>query len=275
MKIFTKIIGITVIIAAIAGLVICIGGIVGVWMAREPLAAGLTNTFELLSTTLKATTDGLTVADRSLSQASDTVKALENTIRTMGKAVEDTTPLMESISKLMGSGLPDAILATQSALTSAQSSARSVESTLALLTSFPLLPIEPYQPEVPLTDALGNVSASLDPIPQSFVSMEDSLRTSKGNIIMLSAQINIIANNVSELRANLTDAQQVLSQYQAVLGTLQKQVDATLVNLPGLLNGLAWGVTIILVWLGLTQVGLLYQGFEMVGAEGKEELEND
>lgn len=275
MKIFTKIIGITVIIAAIAGLIICIGGIVGVWMVREPLAAGLTNTFELLSTTLQATTDGLTVADRSLSQASDTVKALENTIRTMGKAVEDTSPLMESISNLMGSGLPDAILATQSALNSAQSSARSVESTLALITSFPLLPIKPYQPEVPLTDALGNVSASLDPIPQSFTSMEDSLNTSKGNIIMLAAQVNIIANNVSELRANLTDAQQVLSQYQAVLSTLQKQVDATLASLPQLLNGLAWGVTIILVWLGLTQVGLLYQGFEMVGGEGKEDQENN
>jgi hypothetical protein len=193
----------------------------------------------------------------------------------MGNAVEDTTPLMDSISKLMGTGLPDAILATQSALTSAQSSARSVESTLALITSFPLLPIEPYQPEVPLTDALGNVSASLDPIPQSFTSIEDSMKTSKGNITMLAAQINIIANNVSELRTNLNDAQQVLSQYQMVLGTLQKQVDATLVNLPQLLNGMAWGVTIILVWLGLTQVGLLYQGFEMVGAEGKEEPENN
>ena len=71
MRNITYIIGITVIIAAIAGLVICIGGIVGVWMAREPLATSLTNTFDLLGTTLKATSDGLTVADQSLSQAAN------------------------------------------------------------------------------------------------------------------------------------------------------------------------------------------------------------
>jgi peptidoglycan hydrolase CwlO-like protein len=171
----------------------------------------------------------------------------------------------------MGKDLPDAILATQSALTSAQSSAKSVESTLTLITAFPLLPFDPYQPEVPLTEALGEVSTSLDPIPQSFVAMEDSLKTSKGNMTMLSAQVAVIANNVGELKTNLADAQKVLSQYQTVLGTLQQQIDAVLGNLPQLLNIMAWVLTVIFVWLGLTQVGLLYQGFEMVGAEGEKE----
>jgi methyl-accepting chemotaxis protein len=271
MQFITKIIGFTVIIAAIAGLVICIGGTVAVWMAREPLATGLTNTFDLLGTTLKATTDGLTVADQSLSQATNTVTALENTIRTMGKAVGDSVPLVDSLSILMGKDLPDAILATQSALTSAQSSAKSVESTLTLITAFPLLPFDPYQPEVPLTEALGEVSISLDPIPQSFAAMEGSLQTSKGNMTMLSAQVAVIANNVGELKTNLADAQKVLSQYQTVLGTLQQQIDAVLGNLPQLLNIMVWVLTVIFVWLGLTQVGLLYQGFEMVGAEGEKE----
>ena len=267
MKIITKIIGITVIIAAIAGLIICIGGIVGVWMVRGPLATGLTNTFDLLGTTLKATSDGISVADQSLSQAANTVTALENTIRTMGKAVGDSVPLVDSLSTLTGKDLPDAILATQSALTSAQSSARSVESTLTLLTAFPLLPIDPYQPEVPLTDAMGEVSASLDPIPQSFAAMEDSLRTSKGNLIMLSAQVAVIANNVGELKTNLADAQKVVTQYQTNLATLQHQIDATLTSLPQFINIMAWLLTVIFVWLGLTQVGLLYQGIEMVGEE--------
>jgi len=271
MRNITYIIGITVIIAAIAGLVICIGGIVGVWMAREPLATSLTNTFDLLGTTLKATSDGLTVADQSLSQAANSVTALENTIRTMGKAVRDSVPLVESLSILIGKDLPDAILATQSALTSAQSSAKSVDSTLTLLTAFPFLPIEPYAPEVPLTDALGEVSASLDPIPQTFVAMEDSLKTSQGNLKLLSAQVAVIANNVGELKTNLADAREVLAQYQAILATLGGQIDAALAILPRLMNLMAWLLTVIFVWLGLTQVGLLYQGLEMVGAKGKKE----
>jgi len=262
---FRKIIGISLIIAAIIGLILSIGGIIGIWVAKEPLTTGLANSLDMLQTTLQATSSGLQVAEDALTKAIIDVTTMEDTIQTASKTVEDTVPLIDSFSVLIADKLPSAISAVQSALSSAQTSAEALEGTLKIITAFPLLPMEPYNPDVPLPDALGDVVINLDPIPQSLIDMDKSLTTSQGNLTSISAQVGTIAKNVGELRTTLEGTKKVLSQYQTVLTTLEGQISVAQDNLGKFLNIGAWVVTIFLVWLGLAQIGLLTQGLEMVG----------
>lgn len=271
---FRKIIGIALIIAAIIGLILSVGGIIGFWMAKEPLTAGLTNTFDLLKTTLEATSSGMKVAEDTLTRAVSDVTTMEETILTASKTVGDTVPLIDSLAILLAEKLPTAIGTVQTALTSAQTSARSIEGTLQLLTSIPFLPMEPYNPDVPLPDALGEVVTSLDPIPQSLIDMEESLTTSQENLTMISSQVGTISENVGELRTTLNDTKQVIAQYQAVLTTLEGQISIAQANIGNVLNIVGWVVTIFLIWLGLAQIGLLTQGLEMVGVDIEGENKN-
>jgi len=264
---FRKIIGISLIIAAIIGLILSIGGIIGVWIAKDPLATGLANTLNMLQTTLQATSSGLKVAENALTMAVSDVTNMENTIQTASKTVGDTVPLIDSFSVLIADKLPGAISAVQTALTSAQTSANAIEGTLKILTAFPLLPMEPYNPDTPLPDALGEVVTSLDPIPQSLIDMEESLTTSQGNLTSIATQVSTISKNVGELRTTLDGTKKVLGQYQTVLTTLEGQISVAQDNLENFLNIGAWVVTIFLIWLGLAQIGLLTQGLEMVGVD--------
>ena len=264
---FRKIIGISLIIAAIIGLILSIGGIIGVWIAKDPLATGLANTLDMLQTTLQATSSGLKVAENALTMAVSDVTNMENTIQTASKTVGDTVPLIDSFSVLIADKLPGAISAVQTALTSAQTSANAIEGTLKILTAFPLLPMEPYNPDTPLPDALGEVVTSLDPIPQSLIDMEESLTTSQGNLTSIATQVSTISKNVGELRTTLDGTKKVLGQYQTVLTTLEGQISVAQDNLEKFLNIGAWVVTIFLIWLGLAQIGLLTQGLEMVGVD--------
>jgi len=264
---FRKIIGISLIIAAIIGLILSIGGIIGVWIAKDPLATGLANTLDMLQTTLQATSSGLKVAENALTMAVSDVTNMENTIQTASKTVGDTVPLIDSFSVLIADKLPGAISAVQTALTSAQTSANAIEGTLKILTAFPLLPMEPYNPDTPLPDALGEVVTSLDPIPQSLIDMEESLTTSQGNLTSIATQVSTISKNVGELRTTLDGTKKVLGQYQTVLTTLEGQISVAQDNLENFLNIGAWVVTIFLIWLGLAQIGLLTQGLEMVGVD--------
>ena len=259
-----KIIGVALIIAAVFGLILSIGGIIGIWIVKDQLAANLVNTLDLIGTTVEATGSALVLADKALESAVTSVSALENTVQTLGRTVGNTTPIIDSISKIMTVDLPSTLQATRGALGSAQNSASSIESTLRLLTAIPLLPIEPYQPTVPLTDALEDLNDSLGPLTESFSSMDKSLASSRGNLTMLSAQVNIISRRVGEMETSLTEARQVISQYQTVTSTLTDQLEAVQQNIGNMMVMLAWIITIILIWLALTQIGLLMQGWEMV-----------
>jgi hypothetical protein len=172
--------------------------------------------------------------------------------------------MVETLSSLTSESLPGAIEATQTGLNSVQDAARSIESTLRLITSIPFIPIESYDPEVSFTDALEDVSSSLEPIPDSLLEMEKTLNKTKGNLVLISAQVRIIARNIGELKTSLYQVQLVVGQYQDVITVLQSRVETFRSNLSTIITISIWLFTIIFIWLGIAQLGLLTQGLERI-----------
>lgn len=265
-----KIIGYTFIVAAILGLIFSLAGIVLVWAVKTPLTTNIATSLELIDTTLEATSSGLTVAEDTITGAVTDLGSIENTVQTAGKGIDDSVPLVESLSTLLSENLPQAINATIVGLDTMQEAAGTLESSLRLITSIPFLPIEPYEPEVSLTDSLADVSQTLEAIPESFSEMETTLNTTKGNLVMLTAQVNIIARNISELKNSLYEIQFIFDQYQEVISKLQEKLDSFQENLQLGITITAWIFTIIFIWLGIAQVGLLTQGLERIDRRGSE-----
>jgi methyl-accepting chemotaxis protein len=263
-QLVVRLAGIALIIASVAGLIFSVAGIYAIWKYKDTANEKLSNSVSLLATTLEATSAGLAVADESLTQATTNVTSLGITLQTTGQAIKDSSPLVDTIQTLVAEDLPVTISATQSALDSAKSSARLIESTLKIITSIPLLPLEDYNPPIPLETALGNVSTSLETLPDSLESMEESLNTSQDNLVLIQAEFNTMARQVEEINISLTDAREVISEYQHVVTTLDQQIAALEENLPRWIGTLAWFFTFALIWLSLTQLGLLAQGIEMV-----------
>jgi len=259
-----KIIGVTFIVAAIIGLIFSIAGIALVWGVKAPLTANLVNTIDLIYTTLDATSSGLAAVDDTLTRTISELNTLEKTVQTAGKGVDDSVPMVESLSGLLSGSIPQAIEATQTGLTTLQDAAGTLESTLQLVTSIPFLPLKKYAPEVSFTTALEDISLSLDAIPESLAEMDDTLNTTQGNLVMLADQVRIISRGVSGLKSDLYEIQLVLEQYQDVVSTIQEKVDAFRTNLYTIITITAWVFTIIFVWLGIAQIGLLTQGLERV-----------
>jgi methyl-accepting chemotaxis protein len=259
-----KVIGYIFIVAAILGLIFSLAGIALVWVVKAPLTANLISTLDLIDTTLDATSSGLTVIDDTLTKTISDLSSIENTVQTAGKGIDDSVPLVESLSTLLSDNIPQAISATQSGLTTLQDAAGTFESTLQLVTSIPFLPIEGYDPDVSFSDALEDVSQSLDAIPQSLSEMEGTLSSTEGNLVMMGAQINIIARNISELKDSFYEIQLVFDQYQEVISEAQTKLESFRDSLQTGIIVTAWIFTIIFVWLGIAQLGLLTQGLERV-----------
>ena len=264
-KLSRQIIGYALLAAAVIGILFSIFGLITVWRMRGPILTSLTDTLNLLDSTLQATAEGLVIAEDSLDQITAAVNSLEDTILATGRTIEDTTELVDTLAGFFGDELPDTITATQTSLLSAQSSARVIDSTLRALTNIPILPVPLYNPPVPLQDSLQGVSDSLDPLQSTFESLEASLRSSRGNLILIEAEFDIIARQIRAINASLSDARSVISDYQEVVADLQARLDAAQQGLPGWISTLTWFITFLFVWLAVTQVGLFVQGLEMLG----------
>jgi uncharacterized phage infection (PIP) family protein YhgE len=263
-SILSHFIGLILITSAIIGFLICTVGIIAMWKLKTPVIQAAKANLEILTTTLASTNEGLTLAAQSLETASASIDALQTTVDTLAKSINDTTPLIDSLASLLSNELPDTIEATQTSLKSAQSSAKIMDNVLKVVTSIPFFPGEPYNPPVPLNVALGQVSDSLKPLPESFSEIKNSLEKTRGNLDVVKVDIGVTVENVLQIKQSLDASQMVISQYQTITNSLELRVTSAQQLIPKVINTSAWIATIVLVWLATTQIELFVQGQEML-----------
>lgn len=276
MSVVRKLIGVLLILAAIIGLVFSIGGIIMFRQIEPKLTAGIQNTIDVLSQTLETTAQGLTVTSAALESAVQTISALEQTVQTTATTVKSSAPLVADISKLMEDDLPTTIGATETSLRSAQQSAQVIDSLLGTLSSIPLIGAGlNYNPDVPLSEALGEVATSIGDLPESLAGMQSSLEDSSSNLENFEADLTMMASSIGEIENSVSQYTDVIQGYKDTISRLQAQMEMLKRNIPTYIHYLVLGLTIFFIWMAIAQLGLLTQGWELLTEKRSKRKEDE
>ncbi len=259
-----KLVGLLLIIAALAGVVFSVYGLIQVWRIRPVVTQTVTDNLALFDQTLNTTHDGLTIVGQVVQTTTVEVASLQTTTLALAQTIHDTTPTLDSITTLTGQDLPAAISATKTSLASAQTSALLIDNVLAALTSIPFSPVAAYKPDVPLHTALAQVAASLDTLTPSLATINASVADGKANLGVVETELTNVAETTKGISDTLANALTVVDQYQTVVAQLKLNVEATQLVAPGWVTTITWVLTFVLVWLLIAQLGLGAQGLEML-----------
>jgi hypothetical protein len=257
-----KITGYTFLIAAAAGFIFGILGLIELWVIRPEITQTVSDNLALFNSALNSTQDGLTIVDKMVQTTALDVTSLQVTTQALSQTIRDSNPMLDSLSKLAGKDLPAAITATQVSLASAQNSALLIDNVLTTLTSIPFLFTTPYKPVVPLNTALAQVSDSLNSLTPALATINASLTTGKTNMNIVEGEITKISETAQGLSSALSSAGNVVKQYQSVAIQLKSQVEAAQRAAPTLISTIAWILTFLLLWFLIAQLNLCLQGFE-------------
>ena len=264
-KIINQIFGITLIVAAVLGILFNITGVVITWKYKDQVTTSAVTTVKLLTSTLDSTVQGLEVATSALEISINSVSALQNSVNAAATTIESAKPVLESLSGLIDGTLPKTITTAQTALNGAQEGARVIDSVMKVVAGLPFVSDNIYNPETPLHEALGKLSESLDELPTTLDTMGSSLDTSTSSVETIHQDITTIAENIGSIEASLEDAQAVLIEYKTTASVLSARLKILEERLPLIINVMAGVLTFIFIWLTLAMVGLLFQGLEMMG----------
>ena len=263
-QVLTRVAGVTLIAAGVAGVLFSVIALLVVSRFLSNVQAAADNRIVQLDRALAATGDGLVVAHESLGRAEATMRSLQTTIAGASQAITDTLPALDRVGALVGEDIPTTITSTRSALASAQETARVADGLLSTISQFRLIGAELYDPDVPLNIAIGQVDASLKGLPESLANVQGDLRQTAGSLGKINAQIGSMAGNLDDIGASMTKADSVITNYQDIIGELRGQAAEVRRALPGWLSGIRLGISLMLLWLGIAQIGLLTQGWELV-----------
>jgi hypothetical protein len=259
-----RLIGLLLIIAALAGIVFSAWGLIQIWRLRPVVTQTVTDNLALFDQTLNTTQDGLTIVGQVVETTTVDVASLQTTTLALAQTIHDTTPTLDSLTSLTGKDMPAAISATKTSLASAQGSALLIDNVLAALTSIPFSPVAAYQPAVPLHTALAQVSSSLDALTPSLATINTSLADGKANLSVVETELTNISATTKGISDTLGSALIVINHYQATVTQLKQNVEATQLVAAGWITTITWVLTFVLIWLLMAQLGLGAQGLEML-----------
>src|SRR4030067_2252153 len=106
MTAFKRITGLLMVIVGAGSLLITLFVLIQVWRLRQPVTQNLRSNLRVIHETLGATSEGLLLSKQSLDSVQASITALEVTVDTLGKSIEDSAPMIDLLAVLMGEDLP-------------------------------------------------------------------------------------------------------------------------------------------------------------------------
>ena len=256
--------GVLFIAAAAAGLVFSVVGLVEVWRYRPVVTQKVVDILTVFDQTLNTTHDGLAIVGQVVLTTTVDLAALQTTTQALTRALHDTSPMLDSLTRLISADFPAAIAATQTSLASAQGSALLIDNILATLSNTPFLSVGAYQPDVPLHTALAQVSDSLNTFTPALATISASLTEGQTNLGVMETELNKIASTANGISTALGSAQTVIDEYKTITTGLKEQLAALQSRVPDWLMALTWILTFMLGWLLIAQVALATLGFSLL-----------
>jgi hypothetical protein len=263
--ILRRLVGFLLVIAAVAGIVFSLVGLVEIWRYRPAATKAVIDNLALGDQALGTTKDVLTIVGQVVQITTNDVASLQATTKAVAVSIHDSNPMLDSLISLTGKDLPAAVSAAQTSLASAQSSALLIDNVLSALTSIPFSPVAAYKPAVPLHTALASVSTSLDGLIPSLATINTSLADGKTNLNVMDVELTNVSETTQGISSSLANAQTVIDQYKAVTTQMKASVETAKSAAQAWMMAITWILSFVLGWLLIAQLGLGIQGLDMLG----------
>jgi septal ring factor EnvC (AmiA/AmiB activator) len=273
-----RIVGLIFIVVAVVGWVIAYLGTQLTNQFIDDLVLSMNNALEITSQTLTNVESTLVVAKQTVTDLGATLTTLETTANDVATSINDAQPLMDEVNTVVIQDVPTSIERLQNTLPALVEVAGVVDSTLITLSSFQIdqdilgfnlnydLGID-YNPTVPFDQAVLELGASLEGLPETLRSLETHLETTESSMDVMSQDIDQLATDMANLNTSITEAQPVLDEFIRITTDVNGRLLIAQEQLDNQAEQVKQIFQIIFIWMAVLQLVPLYLGLEMVAGE--------
>jgi hypothetical protein len=251
---FKRILSAIVIAISVLLLVLSLAGIVGTWIVRDQLhtdLVGIVTAAETRATTVKK---GLDRLDTALTQSRSQVTAIEQEAQAFGTSLEENRPLLTAISDAIGIELSPLIESARETMTTVREAVAAVNSAIEAINAIPFVSVP-----APELQTLQKLSQDVESFRTEVQAVRTAMEQRRSEIIQ--GTVSIITTPTSQIGGTLDEMLDTVSGYSQQVGAVQEGLSRFRSAIGSTLTWTAIIVTLILLWIAFSQVGLLVLGW--------------
>jgi methyl-accepting chemotaxis protein len=262
------IIGLALLILSVIFFVVSLGGLIGIWVYNQPLTERAMTLIETTSQDLEGASAAIELSKAELISARAQLDLLQAILETLGiNAEEDLNRLADIVGRVEDT-LSPVLDSVAGGIGTLRDSLLTIKDTLERINQLPLVNIE-----IPGIESIEQGAEQLG-------SLQDQIEEGGGKIEQLSQTtqdtVDSLSTGFARLETSINSLLETLDEYADKIESTQEQLSYLETNLPKWIDYASTVLTIILVWLGISQVGLFilgwsyYKGKDLIPSTSKE-----
>jgi len=236
-------------------LLLSMAGIAAAWVYNEPLTLKTTTQLKEIDGQLAQVQTTLASSRVELERALRIVDATEKVLEKLAEQSTSAENLLGGIQGALDDKLLPDLKATRERLNAARTSLASLQSALKGISSF-IPGVDLSAPEKILTDLITSTK-SLDADIANAETVAQQASTFVGDTSFL------LGGDLTETRSSLESFLIAIKEYEQKVKDWRTQVADLIESSPKWIDQTSIGLTIFLLWFGLSQFGLLLHGFSL------------
>lgn len=278
--IFRRILGLLMLLTALAILAFTIAGGVYVGGALARLGDSLQANLTLVSDSLATARETLVLSRDTFGDVNGGLGTAIDATASASRTVAESQPLIENITTVVTQEVPEAVEGIQGALPNMIQVAGVIDQTLRTLSSvgidrtIPLpfggsIPLKfdlgiDYSPVSSFDSSLRGFQTSLNGLPESLRGLESDLQTTSANLATLSTDLQATSDNLATINDRVGAVVPIIDQYLTLIDDLNTTVSRVSADIDRQLETLRLGAMVGLLFLALSQLAPLYLGWELL-----------
>ena len=247
------IIGLSLLILSVIFFLVSLGGLIGIWVYNQPLTERALTLIESTSQDLEGAAAAIELSKVELISAEAQLDLLQAILETLGiNAEEDLNRLADIVNRVEDT-LSPVLDSVAGGIGTLRESLLTIKETLERINELPLVNIE-----VPGIDSIEQGAEQLG-------NLQSQIEEGAGKIEQLSQTtqdtVDSLTTGFAKLETSITSLLETLDEYEEKIEATQEQLTYLEDNLPRWIDYSAAVLIVILVWLGISQVGLFILGW--------------
>jgi methyl-accepting chemotaxis protein len=263
-----RIIGIALLVLSVIFFLVSLGSLIGVWVYNQPLTERALSLVETTSQDLEGAATAIELSRAELISAQAQIDLLQAILETLGlNAQEDLNRLADIVGKVENTLTP-VLDSVAGAISTLRETLLDIRDTIERINELPLINIQ-----LPGIEGIEQGAEQLG-------NLQNQIEEGSGKIEQLSQTtqdtVDSLTTGFAELEDSIGILLGTLDEYGQKIETTQEQLSYLDANLAKWIDWISVTLTVILVWLGISQVGLFilgwsyYKGQNLVGIQPKE-----
>ena len=233
-------------------LLLSVIGIGAAWFYNEPLTREWTARLREVDATLTQIQGDIQTAQAEVERALRIIDSAEQALATLTQKTTDAKTMLEDVNSTLNENLIPGLKTTRENISQVRGTLEDLRATLEQINTLPFIDLN-----IPGDELLANMLSGMDSLDSEVANLQDLAQRAS---TFLGDTSYLLGGDFTETKGYLQKLLIVLDDYDSQITDWRAQAADLIASLPGWIDRASVGLTIFLLWFGLSQFGLLLHG---------------